>query len=173
VLRTMQRPNNIELVKSALFKLRNEIPGMTLRTTFIVGFPGETDLEFESLINFVKEIRFDHLGAFVYSMEDGTPAQIMGDPVPRAIKEERLSILMETQARISSQINQTLVGTEMDILIEGVDNQQGILVGRSKRDAPEVDGLVIAQGKGQVGEILRVKINGAIEHDLIGSIVKN
>jgi ribosomal protein S12 methylthiotransferase len=80
---------------------------------------------------------------------------------------------METQAQIASQINQTLVGTNMDILIEGLDIQQGILVGRSKRDAPEVDGLVIAHGKGQVGEILKVKINGAIEYDLIGSIVEN
>jgi ribosomal protein S12 methylthiotransferase len=145
---------------------------LTLRTTFIVGFPGETDLEFETLINFITEIRFDHLGAFVYSLEEGTPAEILGDPVPKVVKEERLSILMETQAQIASQINQTLVGTNMDILIEGLDIQQGILVGRSKRDAPEVDGLVIAHGKGQ-GEILKVKINGAIEYDLIGSIVEN
>lgn len=173
VLRAMQRPSNIELVKSALFTLHDQIPGMTLRTTFIVGFPGETDQEFETLLNFIREIRFDHLGAFVYSLEEGTPAQFLGDSVPRAIKEERLSILMETQAQIASQINHALVGTEMDILIEGVDSQQEILVGRSKRDAPEVDGLVIANGKGQLGEILKVKINGAIEHDLIGSIVEN
>jgi len=173
VLRAMQRPSNIELVKAALLTLRAQIPGLTLRTTFIVGFPGETDLEFETLINFITEIRFDHLGAFVYSLEEGTPAEILGDPVPKVVKEERLSILMETQAQIASQINQTLVGTNMDILIEGLDIQQGILVGRSKRDAPEVDGLVIAHGKGQVGEILKVKINGAIEYDLIGSIVEN
>jgi ribosomal protein S12 methylthiotransferase len=173
VLRAMQRPSTIELVKSTLFTLRDQIPGMTLRTTFIVGFPGETDLEFETLINFIKEVRFDHLGAFVYSLEEGTPAQLLGDPIPREIKEERLSMLMETQTQIASQINQTLVGAKMDILIEGVDSQQEILVGRSKRDAPEVDGLVIAHGKGHEGEILKVKINGAIEHDLIGSIVGN
>ena len=172
ILRAMQRPANIELVKSALFSLRAQIPEMTLRTTFILGFPGETDLEFETLINFVKEMRFDHLGAFTYSLEEGTPAEKLGDPVPKSLKEERLSILMETQAQIASQINQALVGTEMDVLIEGADNQQNILIGRSKRDAPEVDGLVIAQGKGKVGDILTVKIQGSLEHDLLGSVVE-
>jgi ribosomal protein S12 methylthiotransferase len=172
ILRAMQRPANIELVKSALFSLRAQIPEMTLRTTFILGFPGETDLEFETLINFVKEMRFDHLGAFTYSLEEGTPAEKLGDPVPKSLKEERLSILMETQAQIASQINQALVGTEMDVLIEGADIQQNILIGRSKRDAPEVDGLVIAQGKGKVGDILTVKIQGSLEHDLLGSVVE-
>jgi ribosomal protein S12 methylthiotransferase len=172
ILRAMQRPANIELIKSALFTLRTQIPEMTLRTTFILGFPGETDLEFETLINFVKEMRFDHLGAFTYSLEEGTPAEKLGDPVPKSLKEERLSILMETQAQIASQINQALVGTEMDVLIEGADIQQNILIGRSKRDAPEVDGLVIAQGKGKVGDILTVKIQGSLEHDLLGSVVE-
>ena len=172
ILRAMQRPANIELIKSALFTLRTQIPDMTLRTTFILGFPGETDLEFEALINFVKEMRFDHLGAFTYSLEEGTPAEKFGDPVPKSLKEERLSILMETQAQIASQINQALVGTEMDVLIEGADIQQNILIGRSKRDAPEVDGLVIAHGKGKVGDILTVKIQGSLEHDLLGSVVE-
>lgn len=173
VLLAMQRPSNIEWVRSALFKLRDQIPGITLRTTFIIGFPGETDSEFKTLINFVKEIRFDHLGAFTYSLEEGTPAEFLEDPVPMAIKQERLSILMETQAQIASQINRSLVGTDMDILIEGVDSEQEILIGRSKRDAPEVDGLVIAQGKGHIGEILKVKITGAIEHDLLGKVIQD
>jgi len=171
VLRAMQRPMNVELVKSALFKLREQFEFMTLRTTFIVGFPNETDSAFETLINFVNELRFDHLGAFTYSLELGTPAEPLGDPIPQVIKEERLSILMKTQTQIASQINRTLVGTEMDVLIEGVDIKQHVLVGRSKRDAPEVDGLVIVQGIGNVGDIVKVKIQGALEHDLIGSIV--
>jgi len=171
VLRAMQRPSNVELVKSALFKLREQFEFMTLRTTFIVGFPNETDAAFETLIKFVNELRFDHLGAFTYSLEQGTPAEPLGDPIPQEIKEERLSILMNTQTLIASQINQTLVRTEMDVLVEGVDLKQHVLVGRSKRDAPEVDGLVIVQGIAKVGDIVKVKIQGAMEHDLIGSIV--
>lgn len=170
ILKSMNRPSNIEHTADALLHMRHEIPNLSLRTTFIVGYPGETDVAFNRLLDFVKLIRFDHLGAFTYSLESGTPAENLGDPIPQSVKLERFERLMATQAKISAEINRSLIGQTMDMLVEGVDPEQKILVGRTKRDAPEIDGLIIARGNGAVGEILPVRIKSATEHDLFGNV---
>jgi len=170
VLQSMQRPSNIKWVKDTIEKMRKKMPGLSLRTTFIVGYPSEDDKAFQNLMDFVEEIRFDHIGAFTYSFEKGTPAETLGDPIPPEVKEERISALMAAQAQISTEINQSQIGKRMDVLIEGQDKEQNILIGRSKRDAPEIDGLMIVEGKGEIGDLLPVRINGALTHDLIGTV---
>ena len=172
VLKMMNRPSNISIVAESLQRMRSEVLDLSLRTTFIVGYPGETEKAFEKLLDFIKQIRFDHIGAFIYSFEKDTPAEYLGDPIPQTIKLERLEMLMNTQATISAEINRSLVGKKMDILVEGMDANQNILVGRTKRDAPEIDGLVIARGKGTPGEIVPVRIESALEHDLFAHVVR-
>jgi ribosomal protein S12 methylthiotransferase len=139
---------------------------LALRTTFIVGYPGETEEEFQALMDFVQEIRFDRVGAFQFSFEPGTTSEPLGDPVPAEVKQERYERLMELQQGISLQVNQSYVGKTMDVLVEGRD--KGIAIGRSYRDAPEIDGLVFIEGNARIGEIVPVKITGAMAYDLTG-----
>jgi ribosomal protein S12 methylthiotransferase len=160
----MKRPSNIEWVHKTLGKMRASIPNLAIRTTFIVGYPGETEEEFQALVDFVKEIRFDRVGTFQFSFEPGTTSEPLGDPVPAEVKQERYERLMELQQSISLQINQSYVGKTLDVLIEGYDN--GISIGRSYRDAPEIDGMVLVEAKAKVGEIVPVKITGAMAYDL-------
>ena len=160
----MKRPSNIEWVHKTLGKMRASIPNLAIRTTFIVGYPGETEDEFQTLIDFVKEIRFDRVGTFQFSFEPGTTSEPLGDPVPSEVKQERYERLMELQQSISLQINQSYVGKTLDVLIEGYDN--GISIGRSYRDAPEIDGMVLVESKAKIGEIVPVKITGAMAYDL-------
>jgi len=160
----MKRPSNIEWVHKTLGKMRSTIPSLAIRTTFIVGYPGETEEEFQALLDFVKEIRFDRVGTFQFSFEPGTTSEPLGDPIPPEVKQERYERLMELQQSISLQINQSYVGKTLDVLIEGYDN--GISIGRSYRDAPEIDGLVLVESKVKVGEIVPVKITGAMAYDL-------
>jgi ribosomal protein S12 methylthiotransferase len=167
VLKAMQRPSDIGWVRDTISEMREKIPGLSLRTTFIVGYPGETDQAFQHLFDFAEEMRFDHLGAFTYSFEKGTPAEPSGDPIPEDIKNNRLETLMSLQAQISLKNNQSMIGKKMDVLVEGVDSDKQILVGRSFRDAPEVDGLVIVEGQGEIGDLIQVQITSAIKHDLI------
>ena len=162
----MKRPSNIDWVHKTLAKMRSTIPNLSIRTTFIVGYPGETDSEFQSLFDFVNEIRFDRVGAFQFSFEPGTSSEPLGDPVPAEVKQERYERLMELQQTISFQINQSYVGKMLDVLIEGRDRE--ISIGRSYRDAPEIDGLVLVEGKAKSGEIVPVKITGAMAYDLTG-----
>lgn len=166
VLLSMNRPSNMDWVRNLITNLRARVPHLVTRTTLIVGFPTETEQAFETLKNFVREIQFDRVGVFTYSPEVGTPAEKFGDPIPQAVKQARLAELMELQAAISYRKNQSLVGQTFDLLVEGVDPSQNILIGRTWREAPEVDGLVIATGKALVGDMTRVKITGALEHDL-------
>lgn len=162
----MKRPSNIEWVHKTLGKMRAAIPGLSIRTTFIVGYPGETDEEFQTLMDFVNEIRFDRVGAFQFSFEPGTASASLGDPVPDPVKQERYERLMELQQTISLQVNQSYVGKTLDVLVEGFDNN--ISIGRSYRDAPEIDGMVLIEGKAKIGEIVPVKITGAMAYDLTG-----
>ncbi len=162
----MRRPANMEWVYKTLDKMRLRIPNLALRTTFIVGYPGETDDEFETLLNFLKEIRFDHVGAFTFSFEPGTSSEPLGDPIPQEVKDERLERLMLLQQDISLARNQSFVGKTLDVLVEGYDN--GVSIGRSYRDAPEIDGLVLIEGSAPIGKIARVQITGAMAHDLVG-----
>jgi ribosomal protein S12 methylthiotransferase len=166
VLRRMNRPANIEWVYKTLGKMRRTIPGLALRSTFIVGYPGETEEEFQTLLDFIADIRFDKLGALKFSFEPGTPGEALGDTVPDEVKEERLKRLMEKQQQISLELNRAFVGRNLDVLIEGAG--EGISIGRSYRDAPKVDGLVLVKGVVPVGKIIPVRINNAMVYDLSG-----
>jgi ribosomal protein S12 methylthiotransferase len=165
-LHRMKRPSNIDWVHNTLSKMRSKIPDLAIRTTFIVGYPGETEEEYQALVDFVQEIRFDRVGTFQFSFEPGTTSEPLGDPVPAEVKQERYERLMELQQGISLQINQAYVGKTLDVLIEGVD--KSIAIGRSYRDAPEIDGMVFVEGKAKVGEMVSVKITGAMAYDLTG-----
>ncbi len=162
----MKRPSNMDWVYKTLGKMRAAIPNLAIRTTFIVGYPGETEEEFQALVDFVNEIRFDRVGAFQFSFEPGTTSAPLGDPIPASVKEERYQRLMELQQTISLQVNQFYVGKTLDVLVEGFDND--ISIGRSYRDAPEIDGMVFIEGKAKVGDIVPVKISGAMAYDLTG-----
>lgn len=166
VLRAMRRPSNMDWVHRTIEKMRLAMPELAIRTTFIVGYPGETEEEFRALLDFVNEIRFDRVGTFQFSFEPGTTSEPRGDPIPAEIKQERYSRLMEAQQKISLEINQAFVGRTLEVLIEGQEN--GILVGRSYRDAPEIDGLVFVEGRAEIGDILTAKITGAMAYDLTG-----
>ena len=160
----MRRPSNIDWVHRTLTKMRAALPDLSIRTTFIVGYPGETEEEYQALLDFVREIRFDRVGTFQFSFEPGTASEPLGDPVPPEVKQERYERLMELQQGISLQINQSYVGKTLSILTEGSDN--GITIGRSYRDAPEIDGLVLLEAKARLGELVPVKITGAMAYDL-------
>jgi ribosomal protein S12 methylthiotransferase len=168
-LRRMRRPANMDWVHQTLKKMRTAMPDLALRTTFIVGYPGETEEEFQSLLDFIQEIQFDHLGAFTFFSEAGTESEALGDPIQQEVKDERLERLMLAQQSISLARNQRFLGQTLPVLIEGCTN--GIAVGRSYRDAPEVDGLVFAEGEALVGEIVPVKITGAMTYELSGVVV--
>jgi len=170
-LRRMRRPSNMDWVYRTLDKLRRAVPEIALRTTFIVGFPGETDAEFDALLRFVEEVQFDRVGVFVYSYEADTPSGRMPNQVPAEVAEARRDLLMRKQQQISLAKNQRLVGQTLTALIEGHDAQQGISVGRTYRDAPEVDGLVLIEETLPVGQMVPVRINSALAYDLIGAPV--
>jgi ribosomal protein S12 methylthiotransferase len=175
-LRRMRRPANVEWVHKTLAKMRAAMPDLAIRTTFIVGYPGETDEEFETLLDFIQEVRFDRVGAFQFSFEPGTSSEPLGDPVPAELKQERWERLMALQQGISLQKNQVLVGKRLDVLVEGQGEVKGkrkkggsgekISLGRSFRDAPEIDGMVIVEGDLPVGEISAVRVTGAMPYDL-------
>jgi ribosomal protein S12 methylthiotransferase len=170
-LRRMKRPANMDWVLQTLQKMRHAMPDLAIRTTFIVGYPGETEDEFQVLLDFVKEIRFDRVGTFQYSFEPGTASEALGDPVPPEVKEERYDRLMAIQQDISLERNQQLMGKTLDVLFEGQGD--GLSMGRSYRDAPEIDGLVIVEGDAPVGELLPVRISGAMPYDLSGVLLGN
>jgi len=169
ILKKMNRPFNIDWTYKTIAKLRREIPDIAFRTTFIVGYPGETNAEFNHLISFIQEINFDHVGAFTFSFEPGTASEQYGDPVSPDEKVDRLEQLMQIQEKISLTQNQKLVGKTLPVLIEGSD--QGLSVGRSYRDAPEIDGLVIIENETPAGSIIPVQITGALAHDLTGRLI--
>ena len=177
-LTRMRRPANMEWVHATIGKMRQAMPKLAIRTVFIVGYPGETEKEFQALLDFTEEMRFDRVGAFQFSFEPGTASEALGDPVPAGIKEERYQRLMEHQQPISLQINQSFVGQTLDVLVEGYNN--GITVGRSYRDAPEIDGLVMIEPDGSknpvppptIGSLVPVKITGAMAYDLSGVLAR-
>ena len=170
VLKRMRRPANMDWVYRTLETMRAAIPDLALRTTFIVGYPGETEAEFKTLLDFIQEIRFDRVGAFQYSFEPGTRAEPLGDPVSKEVKQVRWEQLMEIQQGISMERNQTFVGRHLDVLIEGQGD--GISLGRSYRDAPEIDGLVMIEGDLPVGEMVLTRITGAMVYDLSAVVEK-
>jgi ribosomal protein S12 methylthiotransferase len=167
MLRRMRRPANMDWVHKTVEKMRASIPDLAIRTTFIVGYPGETEEEFQTLLDFVAEMRFDRVGAFQFSFEPGTTSEPLGDPIPAEVKQERYERLMALQQPISLERNQALVGRTLDVLFEGQD--KGMSFGRSYRDAPEIDGLVIVEGDIPAGQMTPVYINGALAYDLTGT----
>ncbi len=169
VLRRMRRPSNVDRTRKLVRDLRAAMPDLALRTSFIVGYPGETEEEFEVLLDFAAEMRADHVGAFVYSAEEGTLAETLPGDVPEALKYERRDRLMAQQQEISREKNQTQVGRILDVLIEGTGD--GLSVGRSYRDAPEIDGLVLVSDELPTGEMVSVRITNAMEYDLVGEVI--
>ncbi len=169
ILRRMRRPANMDWVHRTLEKMRTSMPGLAIRTTFIVGYPGETEAEFQTLLDFVTEVQFDRVGTFQFSFEPGTASEPLGDPLSAEVKEERYDRLMTLQQGISLARNQAFMGKKLDVLFEGYGD--GVSIGRSYRDAPEIDGLVIVEGHAPLGELLPVRITGAMAYDLSGVLV--
>ncbi|MEJ2447032.1 MAG: 30S ribosomal protein S12 methylthiotransferase RimO [Anaerolineales bacterium] len=171
ILKSMRRPANLDWVYRTVDKLRTKMPDLALRTTFIVGYPGETERSFQMLLNFVEQIEFDRVGVFKFSSEPGTASQELGDPVPAEEKQRRQEALMLAQQEISLRKNQQQIGRTLDVLIEGqgeVESGEQISLGRSYRDAPEIDGMVIVEGGLPVGKITPVQVTGALVYDLTG-----
>lgn len=173
VLQRMRRQDTAESIRLLLHKLKQAQPKITVRTTLMVGFPGETDSDFEELCEFIKEIRFDDLGAFMYSPQDGTPAAHMPNQVPESIKEERYHKLMAIQAKISEENDRALIGTTTEVLIEEIlKDKKGFVQakGRAIFQAPEVDGNIYVEGSKDIlpGDFIKVRITDGYAYDLIG-----
>ncbi|HEY6368694.1 MAG TPA: 30S ribosomal protein S12 methylthiotransferase RimO [Candidatus Binatia bacterium] len=171
LLQRMRRGKSGSAVRETVEKLREAIPGLTLRTSLIVGFPGETEEDFEQLLDFVEETRFERLGVFKYSEEEGTAAARMDGKVSEWDKERRWQEVMDLQAAISQKNNEALIGTIQRVMIEGTDSESGKLVGRTQAHAPEVDGFVLVDDAVEPlkpGDIVDVKIVDALEYDLMG-----
>ena len=175
----MRRPAKVEWVYETIGKLRELMPELAVRTTFIVGYPGETEEEFQALLTMVRDLEFDRVGAFQYSYELGTPSAALPDHVDDAIKQDRYERLMELQQGISLKKNQALVGKMLDILVEGhgvgedeagEDTGTVVSLGRSYRDAPEIDGYVLVEGELPIGEIVPVRVTGATTYDLLATV---
>lgn len=174
VLRSMRRGVTAERTKALLNKLRTEIPDVTIRTTFITGYPNETEKDFTELCDFVRKEKFDRIGVFTFSVEENTASFILGDPVSEEEKENRKSILMEIQKEISLEKNEAFVGKKLKVLIDSIEG--GFYIGRSYRDAPEVDGEVlipVKDNKLEIGNFYDIVINDCDEYDLYGNLLQS
>ena len=167
VLKSMRRGITKRRTKELLYSLKDRIPDLTLRTTFITGYPAETEKDFDELCEFIKEFEFDRFGAFTFSVEENTPSYLLGDPIPQEIKEERKAILMELQRDISLKKNENLIGKKLKVII---DNKEGeYFIGRTEKDAPEVDGEVLISAKNSnldIGQFYTVEIIDCNDYDL-------
>lgn len=170
ILRAMNRPFQAGVNDAIIERIKTAIPDAVLRTTFIVGFPGETDKHFEHLLQFVKKHEFDHAGVFTFSPEEGTPAYSLPSQLPQDVMDARRDALMEAQQPISLKKNQAEVGKVASVLIEQENPETGEFIGRSARFAPEVDGLVYVQGAARLGSLVPVAITGAGVYDLYGHV---
>ena len=174
ILKRMGRQTTkVELI-SIIQKIRKEIPDICLRTTLITGFPGETKVQHEELLDFIDEMKFDRLGVFTYSPEEDTPAATMPDQIPEEVKEERQAELMELQQEIVFALGEELVGQEVWVMIEGKLVEESAYVGRTYRDSPGIDGLIfIETGEEMIsGDFVKVRITEAVEYDLVGELVE-
>jgi len=172
ILKGMMRQEREAEIRALIEKIRKLIPDIAIRTSFIVGFPGETDSHFKHLLNFVKEMRFEHPGVFTYSQEEGTKAAEMPNQLPEDVKKIRRDAIMREQRKISLKNNKRFVGKTHDVLIEGASDDNGFLIsGRMQTQAPEIDGVVyIEKSDVKAGDIVPVKITKAMEYDLIGTV---
>lgn len=173
VLKRMNRQGDKASLDTLISKIRSKIPDVTIRTTLITGFPGETEEQFEELCEFVKETRFERLGCFSYSAEEGTPAEKFEDQIPMKVRERRAEVIMEEQMIISEQLNEQALGKTIEVVCEGFDRYAECYYGRSAADAPEIDGKIffLSDNKVRVGEYVNVKIDDTMDYDLIGSKV--
>ena len=171
VLARMNRHGGKQLIVDTVKKLRERVPGIILRTTAMVGFPGETEEEFSELCDYVKEAKFDRFGAFTFSPEEGTAAATMDGQIDEQTKQDRYDILMQTQLTVTEELNAKRIGSTLTVLTEGYDSAAGIHYGRSFADAPDVDGKVYFRSKTRIpeGSFVEVKIEEALDYDLIGS----
>ena len=174
ILRRMARRTNKEDIVSIVEHLRQRIPDITLRTTLICGFPGETQENHEELLAFIDEFEFDRLGAFAYSPEEGSPAAEFPDQIDDNIKQEWVSDVMELQEEIIIDRNETIIGEILYAFIEGKVTDENAYVGRTYRDAPNIDGYIFINSEHEfmTGDIVKVKVTGAYEYDLIGEVVE-
>ncbi len=174
VLRRMNRRATGELIHTKIARLREYVPGIVLRTSVIVGFPGETEEDFQALLEGVRAARFNHLGVFKYSDEEGTPAVRLKDKVPEDVIEARFEALYELQKEIARELNQEYVGKVIDVLVEGAHEETDLLLqGRHAGQAPDIDGkVIINDGLAQAGEIVKVEITEVLDYDLVGRIIE-
>lgn len=173
ILQRMGRRTNQAQLREVIRKFREEIPDMVIRTSLITGFPGESSEQHENLLNFVDEMEFERLGVFTYSQEEDTIAAGFEDQIPEEIKEQRRDEIMALQQEISYEQDETLVGTEMKVLIEGYLYEDDIYVGRTYRDAPKVDGCIFVHAEEEIisGDFVNVRVTAAREYDLIGDVI--
>ncbi len=173
MLRAMNRHGDSKMIRKVISKLRCEIPDIVIRTTFIVGFPGETEEDFVELCEFVKEAKFEHMGAFPYSREEGTAAYDMPDQIDEQVKQDRLDILMSEQLEINEKRNESMIGKVITVLCEEYDPVAQIHFGRGTDDAPEIDGKIYFRADMRVapGSFVKVKIREVMDYDLIGRLV--
>ena len=173
VLRRMNRHGDGKTVRGVVKKLRDEIKGLTLRTTFIVGFPGETEEDFAELSAFIEEAKFDRMGVFTYSAEEGTPAAKMQDQIDEQLKQDRMDLLMKQQMRISAELNEKKVGSTVRVLVEDFDPVSEAHFGRSAADAPDIDGKVYFKAPRRIapGSMIDVKVREVLDYDLYGRAV--
>lgn len=173
VLKRMNRKGDKQSLIQLIEKIRNKIPDVILRTTLIAGFPGETEEQFEELCEFVSQVRFERLGCFAYSQEEGTAAAKLKNQIDEDIKKHRCEIIYDTQLRISDEFNQSLLGSELEVVVEGFDRYAECFFGRSSMDAPDIDGKIFFTGdkKLSLGEYVTVKINDILDYDLLGEII--
>ncbi len=170
ILKRMNRTGDRETLTALMQKLRENIPDVTLRTTLITGFPGESEAQFEELCDFVNDIKFDRLGCFAYSEEEGTVAAGFKDQIEPQLRADRAEIIMNDQLRIAIEKNRAKIGTVQRVLVEGFNGELGCYIGRTAADAPEIDGKVyfMSPEKLNVGDFADVRINDAVEYDLLG-----
>ncbi len=171
ILKLMHRQMGKKSILKLIDKIRNKIPDIAIRTSAIVGFPSETDKDFKELMDFIRDVKFERLGAFIYSREEGTQAYKFKNQIPDAIKRERFNTLMMQQQKISQDVNKKLLGKVIDVLIDEKD--EDFYLGRSQYDAPEVDGMVYVDSKKALnaGDFVKVEITDTLEYDLVGKVV--
>lgn len=173
ILKRMNRRTNKQELIDIVSRLRSNIPDITLRTTLITGFPGETEEEHEELIQFVKDMKFDRLGVFTYSKEENTPAALLKDQVEEEVKERRRDELMEVQQEIAFEKAQDAISTKLKVLIEGKLPEENVFIGRTYKDAPNVDGYIFVNSSSELisGQFVDVFVTDAKEYDLIGEVI--
>ena len=173
ILKRMNRHGNRQVLSDLIKKLRDRIPGICIRTTFITGFPGETDEQFEELAEFVKEMKFDRMGCFTYSPEENTPAATFENQIDEDVKVHRGELIMDAQYGIVIECNKQLIGKKFKVLVDGIDEETGLYIGRSYRETPEIDSAISFTSERPLlpGEFVEVEITDFNDYDLIGSVV--